>query len=117
MFFTPNDTYREAALMAFGGLLEKNGPENELAYVQTECGFNSKAVSNRLAKLSTRAEKLMEAIKENKNRKKIGAAAGMFENLCFYLETSDGYDDESMYLEYVIPSMNEMMDAFETLVG
>jgi len=117
MFFTQNDTYRTAASTAFGTLLgPKNGPDNELAYVTNECGFTSKEVSRQLKKLEKRAENLMTAIKKNKSRQKIGAAAGMFENLCFYLETSDGYDDEGMYLEYVIPGMSEMMDAFEQLV-
>lgn len=119
MIFCNDDTFREAALTAFGGLIgSKNGPDNELAYVINECDFTSKAVSNGLTALETRAATLMSNIKANKlTRKQIGAAAGMFEDLSFYLETSDAYDCEDDYVKYVIGGMDKMMDAFEMVVN
>lgn len=116
MIFSPNDTFMTAAWTAFSGLFAEAGPENELSYVRDECGFESKAVRDGLTELEKRAKKLLTKL-EPVSRKKIGAASGMFENLSFYLETSDCYDDEEAYVRYVISGMNEMMDAFEKVVN
>jgi hypothetical protein len=91
--------------------------DNEAEFLIEECGFtDDHEVFTALIPLEERARTIYDQVKDNVIGQKTDTQLAIqLESTCtMHLETSDGYDDEDMYLTCCIPSIQRTLDVFES---